>query len=128
MSRGRKTRLPVWMAFVPALFIGLAACQSGGDVSEVLDPGAADGTPVAAEAPAGPQKPMTLGKGSMKVVMLLPLSARGQDGDEGRKMLDGASSWRYGKRSLTLTIEDTRGDAASPARWQSRPWDREPRW
>ncbi len=114
MSRGRKTRLPVWMAFFPALFIGLAACQSGGDVSEVLDPGAADGTPVAAEAPAGPQKPMTLGKGSMKVVMLLPLSARGQDGDEGRKMLDGAklAMADMGNNLLTLTIEDTRGDAA----------------
>ncbi len=57
---------------------------------------------------------MTLGKGSMKVAMLLPLSASGSLGEEGRKMRDGAqlAMADMGNDLITLTIEDTRGDGA----------------
>ena len=97
---------------VPALLLGLGACQSGGDVSQVLDPGTPQGAQDAAHPPTVQQKTMTLGKGSMKVAMLLPLSAPGSVGEEGRKMRDGAqlAMSDIGNDLLTLTIEDTRGD------------------
>lgn len=112
MSRGRKTRLPHCGVFVLAVW--LAACQSGGEVSDALDPGTTEEGQIAAAAPAVPQKATTVGKGSMKVTMLLPLSASGSVGDEGRKMRDGAmlAMTDMGNDLLTLTIEDTRGDAA----------------
>lgn len=57
---------------------------------------------------------MTLGRGGMKIAMLLPLSAPGNLGEEGRKMRDGAklAMADMGNDLITLTIEDTRGDAA----------------
>lgn len=114
MSRGRKIRLPTWRVFVPALLFGLAACQSGGDVSDAVDPGTTEGGQAVAATPAVQQKAMTAGQGSMKVAMLLPLSAPGSVGDEGRKMRDGAmlAMTDMGNDLITLTIEDTRGDAA----------------
>lgn len=113
MSRGRKTRLPLRKMFVPALLVVLAACQSSGDVSEVLDPGTTEGGQAVVQTPTAPQKAMTIGQGSMKVAMLLPLSAPGSVGDEGRKMRDGAklAMADMGNDLITLTIEDTRGDA-----------------
>ena len=48
MKRGRRTRWFAGKALVPALLIGLAACQSGTDVADVLDPGAAKATRLAA--------------------------------------------------------------------------------
>ena len=115
MKRGRKTRGLLRKALVPALLVGLAACQSGGDVADVLDPGAAKGNQTGgAEASGAAQKPITLGKGTMKVAMLLPLSASGSLGEEGRKMRDGAqlAMSDMGNDLITLTIEDTRGDGA----------------
>ena len=113
MKRGRLTRWFLRKAIVPALLIGLAACQSGGDVAD--DPGAAaDNQTGGTETAAAAQKSMTLGKGSMKVAMLLPLSASGSLGEEGRKMRDGAqlAMADMGNDLITLTIEDTRGDGA----------------
>jgi hypothetical protein len=115
MKRGRQARWFMWKAFAPALLIGLAACQSGGDVAEVLDPGATESNQIGgAEASGVAQKSMTLGKGSMKVAMLLPLSASGSLGEEGRKMRDGAqlAMADMGNDLITLTIDDTRGDGA----------------
>jgi hypothetical protein len=107
------TSLPMRGMLVAALLIGLAACQSGGDVSDVLDPGPAEPGQAAGQTPSLPQNATTLGQGSMKVAMLLPLSAPGSVGEEGRKMRDGASlaMTDMGNDLITLTIEDTRGDA-----------------
>jgi len=112
MSRGRKIRLLLRNALVPALLLVLSACQSGNDVSEVLDPRTTGDDQAIAQAPTTPQKPITLGKGSMKVSLLLPLSAPGAAGNEGRKMRDGArlAMADMGNDLITLTIEDTRGD------------------
>ncbi|RTL98921.1 MAG: ABC transporter substrate-binding protein [Hyphomicrobiales bacterium] len=56
---------------------------------------------------------LTLGTGSTKVTMLLPLSAPGSTGENGRKMYDGArlAMADLGDKLLTLTIQDTRGDS-----------------
>ena len=108
MKRGRRTH---WIgALVPVVLIGLAACQSSTDVADVLDPGAVDGTQTGGPA----QKAIVLGKGSMKIAMLLPISGAGSAGEEGRKMRDGAQLAMddLGNDLITLTIEDTRGDAA----------------
>ena len=109
MKRGRRTH---WIgALVPVVLIGLAACQSSTDVADVLDPRAVDG----GTQTGGPaQKAIVLGKGSMKIAMLLPLSGAGSAGEEGRKMRDGAQLAMddLGNDLITLTIEDTRGDAA----------------
>ena len=109
MKRGRRTH---WIgALVPVVLIGLAACQSSTDVADVLDPGAVDG----GTQTGGPaQKAIVLGKGSMKIAMLLPISGAGSAGEEGRKMRDGAQLAMddLGNDLITLTIEDTRGDAA----------------
>ena len=109
MKRGRRTH---WIgALVPVVLIGLAACQSSTDVADVLDPGAVDG----GTQTGGPaQQAIVLGKGSMKIAMLLPISGAGSAGEEGRKMRDGAQLAMddLGNDLITLTIEDTRGDAA----------------
>jgi ABC-type branched-subunit amino acid transport system substrate-binding protein len=112
MSRGRKTRLLLRNALVSALLLALSACQSGNDVAEVLDPRTTADDQAVAQAPTTPQKSMTLGQGSVRVAMLLPLSAPGSVGDEGRKMRDGArlAMADMGNDLITLTIEDTRGD------------------
>ncbi|RAZ71469.1 ABC transporter substrate-binding protein [Mesorhizobium atlanticum] len=56
---------------------------------------------------------LTLGTGATKVTMLLPLSAPGSTGENGRKMYDGArlAMADLGDKLLTLTIQDTRGDS-----------------
>ncbi|TIX31631.1 MAG: ABC transporter substrate-binding protein, partial [Mesorhizobium sp.] len=56
---------------------------------------------------------LTLGTGPTKVTMLLPLSAPGSTGENGRKMYDGArlAMADLGDKLLTLTIQDTRGDS-----------------
>jgi len=107
--------------------MALCGCQSKTGASDVLDPGsiAAPAGQVAATAPgpaqpAGgpvatvPQAGQTLGSGSTKITMLLPLSAPGSAGENGRKMYDAArlAMSDLGDKLLTLTIEDTRGDGA----------------
>ncbi len=96
---------------VPAIVIVLAACQSKGDIEGVLDPGSVDGTGVQTAGAA--QKPLSLGKGATKVSMLLPLSAAGTVGENGRKMRDAArlAMADLGNDFITLTIEDTQGDS-----------------
>ena len=93
------------------LLIGLAGCQSKSDVEGVLDPAAVDGASVQAAGAA--QKPLSLGKGGTQVSMLLPLSAAGTAGENGRKMRDAAqlAMADLGNDLITLTIEDTRGDS-----------------
>ena len=113
MRSGRKARWFGLRVLVSTLLVGLAACQSNTDVSEALDPGTASGQE--AGATAGPaQNKMTLGKGSVKVSMLLPLSAAGTTGVNGRKMRDAAqlAMADMGDDLITLTIDDTRGEAA----------------
>ncbi|WP_280821189.1 ABC transporter substrate-binding protein [Pseudaminobacter soli (ex Li et al. 2025)] len=87
----------------------LAACQSNGNVSDMLDPG---GSPSQTKDGPAPQAALVLGEGPAKVTMLLPLSAPGQSGERGRKMKDAAQLAMndLGNKILTLTIEDTRGD------------------
>lgn len=113
MFRGLGT-MSVRHALSAALLAILAACQSGGDISQALDPGSANGAQAYAEAAETPRQPVSLGQGSTKVVMLLPLSAAGSAGDEGRKMRDGATLAMEdsGNELLALTIQDTRGDAS----------------
>lgn len=98
-----------------ALPLGLAACQSGTGSEEVLG-SAADGQNASQNTAAektGPAKSgESLGKGPVKVSMLLPLSAGGTAGDRGRKMRDAAALAMadLGNDLLTLNIEDTGGD------------------
>ncbi|MER9548675.1 ABC transporter substrate-binding protein [Mesorhizobium sp. M0239] len=99
-----------------ALAAILSGCQSKGGVSEVLDP-AAIAAPAGQNgaAGAGPvQATQSLGTGSTKVTMLLPLSGSGTAGENGRKMLDAAklAMTDIGNGLLTLTVEDTKGDSA----------------
>lgn len=99
----------------------LSGCQSKGNVTEVLDP-AAIAAPAEQATPAGQngsavtgpvQATQSLGTGSAKVTMLLPLSAPGTAGENGRKMRDAAklAMADIGNGLLTLTIEDTKGDS-----------------
>lgn len=80
----------------------------------------ASGSPTASSATvSGPTSAaaakanLTLGTGPTKVAMLLPLSAPGSTGENGRKMYDGArlAMADLGDKLLTLTIQDTRGDS-----------------
>ncbi|ESX54739.1 ABC transporter substrate-binding protein [Mesorhizobium sp. LSHC416B00] len=94
----------------------MSGCQSKGSVSDALDPAAiaAPGAPVTG-AVAGPaQATQSLGTGSTKVTMLLPLSAPGNAGENGRKMLDATklAMADLGNVLLTVTVEDTMGDSA----------------
>lgn len=124
------------MAFVLAVAAAASGCQSKSGASDVLDPkaiAAPAGQAGAAVAPAqqagvetsgsatsaGPtsaaaaKAQLTLGTGPTKVTMLLPLSAPGSTGENGRKMYDGArlAMADLGDKLLTLTIQDTRGDS-----------------
>ncbi|TPI26213.1 ABC transporter substrate-binding protein [Mesorhizobium sp. B3-1-6] len=123
-----------------AIALGLVAtlcgCQSKSGASDVLDPSAitapagqagtpaasaqqASGQTLASATSGGPtsaaaaKAQLTLGAGPTKVAMLLPLSAPGSTGENGRKMYDGArlAMADLGDKLLTLTIEDTRGDS-----------------
>ena len=116
MEAGRQgCCLRTW-AIAFALTTTLSGCQSKGGVSEVLDPAAiaAPGGQTG-DAGAGPaQATQSLGTGSTKITMLLPLSAPGTAGENGRKMLDAAklAMTDVGNGLLTLTVEDTKGDSA----------------
>ncbi|CAN7360476.1 ABC transporter substrate-binding protein [Mesorhizobium amorphae] len=98
-----------------ALAATLSGCQSKGSVTEVLDPAqiAAPNAPAGVAAATAPQATQSLGTGSTKITMLLPLSAPGIAGEGGRKMLDAArlAMTDLGSNLITLTVEDTRGDA-----------------
>ncbi|MDX8455522.1 ABC transporter substrate-binding protein [Mesorhizobium sp. VK9D] len=114
----------------------LSGCQSKSGAPGVLDPSAiaapagqagsaaapaqqASSATVGSPTQSGPtsataaQAKLTLGTGPTKVAMLLPLSAPGGTGENGRKMYDGArlAMADLGDKLLTLTIEDTRGDS-----------------
>lgn len=103
------------MALALALPLGLGACQSDTSSEDVLG-SASDGqigpqnTSVAKIGPA--KSGESLGKGPVKVSMLLPLSAGGTAGDRGRRMRDAAALAMadLGNDLLTLNIEDTGGD------------------
>ncbi|MGX5799708.1 ABC transporter substrate-binding protein [Bradyrhizobium sp. Arg314] len=123
-----------------AIALGLVAmlsgCQSKSGAPGVFDPSAiaapagqagseaapsqqAGSATVGSPTQAGPtlataaQAKLTFGTGPTKVTMLLPLSAPGGTGENGRKMYDGArlAMADLGDKLLTLTIEDTRGDS-----------------
>lgn len=114
MEAVRQGRSPRIWAVALALAMPLSGCQSKGGVSEVLDP-AAVAAPGGQNDGAGPaQASQSLGTGSTKVTMLLPLSASGTSGETGRKMRDAAklAMTDIGNGLLTLTIEDTKGDSA----------------
>ncbi len=104
-----------------ALALGaiVSGCQSKSSVSDALDPAAiaatsAPGTPAGGTATAPAKGAQALGSGPTKITMLLPLSAPGAAGENGRKMLDGAklAMADLGDKLLTLTVEDTNGDSA----------------
>lgn len=122
-------------AIALGLVAALCGCQSKSGASDVLDPSAiaapagqagtpaapaqqASGQTLASATSGGPtsaaaKAQLTLGAGPTKVAMLLPLSAPGSTGENGRKMYDGArlAMADLGDKLLTLTIEDTRGDS-----------------
>lgn len=115
MEAGRQVHCPRTWAIAVALAVIVSGCQSKGGVSEVLDP-AAVSVPAGQNgaAVAGPaQATQSLGTGSTKVTMLLPLSGSGTAGENGRKMLDAAklAMTDIGNGLLTLTVEDTKGDS-----------------
>jgi ABC-type branched-subunit amino acid transport system substrate-binding protein len=103
----------------------LSGCQSKNGASDVLDPSAIAAPAGQAGSPTAPsggpaatvpsKAGQTLGKGPTRIVMLLPLSAPGTAGENGRKMYDAArlAMADLGDNLLTLTIEDTRGDAGN---------------
>lgn len=114
VSRQRYLRHAALLALALALPLGLGACQSGTGSEDVLGT-AADGSAASAPAAAkaGPAKGgETLGKGPVKVAMLLPLSAGGTAGDRGRKMRDAAALAMadLGNDLITLNVEDTGGN------------------
>lgn len=116
MQAGRQVRCLRTGAIAFALAVLMSGCQSKGSVSDALDPAAiaAPGAQ-AGGAVAGPaQATQSLGTGSTKITMLLPLSAAGTEGENGRKMLDGAklAMADLGNALLTVTVEDTKGDSA----------------
>ncbi|TPI13124.1 ABC transporter substrate-binding protein [Mesorhizobium sp. B4-1-3] len=142
MTRATDLRRKYWRALALAVAAALCGCQSKSGAPDVLDPtaiaapagqagaaaapaqqasvetpgspasgSATSGGPTSAAADAKAQ--LTLGTGPTKVAMLLPLSAPGSTGQNGRKMYDGArlAMADLGDKLLTLTIEDTRGDS-----------------
>ncbi|PWK76760.1 penicillin-binding protein activator [Aminobacter sp. AP02] len=112
-SGQRLLRHAALLAAVLALPLGLTACQSGAEGQDVLGTATESTTATAGTARSGPTRSgETLGKGPVKVSMLLPLSAGGTAGDRGRKMRDAAALAMsdMGDNLLTLTVEDTGGD------------------
>ncbi|RVD71738.1 ABC transporter substrate-binding protein [Mesorhizobium sp. M4A.F.Ca.ET.029.04.2.1] len=117
MKLGRRLSCPWTRAMALAFLAAVSGCQSKGSVSEALDPAAvaSPGTPAGGAIAAAPQAvtaTQSLGTGPAKITMLLPLSAPGSAGEDGRKMLDAAklAMADLGNNLLTLTVEDTRGD------------------
>jgi hypothetical protein len=116
MEFGRQVHCLRTWAIALALTAIMSGCQSKGSVSDALDP-AAIAAPGAqgGGAVAGPaQATQSFGTGPTKVAMLLPLSAPGTAGENGRKMLDAAklAMTDLGNALLTVTVEDTKGDGA----------------
>ncbi|WP_269933386.1 ABC transporter substrate-binding protein [Aminobacter sp. HY435] len=116
--RGARHSVPGAAALVAAallLPLGLVACQSGSN-EELLGTAATESTaPETGPASSGPAKSgETMGKGPVKISMLLPLSASGAAGERGRKMRDAAAlaMTDLGNDLLTLSVEDTAGDEA----------------
>jgi len=111
--------------FALAVVAAVSGCQSKNGASDVLDPAAIAAPAGQAGSPTAPsggpaatvpsKAGLTLGKGPTRIVMLLPLSAPGTAGENGRKMYDAArlAMTDLGDNLLTLTIEDTRGDDGS---------------
>lgn len=104
----------------PAGQAGSAAAQQASSATPGNPAPAAQGAGTATSATSsGPTSAvaakanLTLGTGPTKVTMLLPLSAPGSTGENGRKMYDGArlAMADLGDKLLTLTIQDTRGDS-----------------
>lgn len=119
MDFGRQGPCPWTGAIMLALAAIVSGCQSKGSVSEALDSAqiAAPNAPASGAVAAPPQAmqaTQSLGTGSTKITMLLPLSAQGTAGEDGRKMLDAAklAMTDLGNNLLTLSVEDTRGDPA----------------
>jgi hypothetical protein len=117
MESGRQVHCLRTWAIVLGLAATLSGCQSKDSVSEALDPAkivSSDGEGRAAAAATLPSATQSLGTGSTKIAMLLPLSAPGAAGENGRKMLDAAklAMTDLGSGLLTLTIEDTKGDSS----------------
>ncbi|MDX8481445.1 ABC transporter substrate-binding protein [Mesorhizobium sp. VK24D] len=135
-AAARRSRRRCVLALALALAAVVSGCQSKKGPSDVLDPAslaAPSGQPgnpattppqqAAAPATAPAQQTaatatafkasQTLGSGPTRITMLLPLSAPGSAGENGRKMYDGArlAMADLGDKLLTLTIEDTRGDS-----------------
>ncbi len=115
MRGSKRLRHAAMLALALALPLGLGACQSGTSSEDVLG-SATDSQKgpqsVSAEKRGPAKSSESLGKGSVKVSMLLPLSAGGTAGDRGRKMRDAAALAMadLGNDLLTLNIEDTGGD------------------
>jgi DNA-binding LacI/PurR family transcriptional regulator len=116
MEAGRQVRCLRTGAIAFALAALMSGCQSKGSVSDALDPAAiaAPGAQAGGAVAGPPQATQSLGTGSTKITKLLPLSAPGTVGENGRKMLDGAklAMADLGNGLLTLTVEDTKGDGA----------------
>lgn len=123
---GFRRRRPWALALAFVVAAAASGCQSKSGASDVLDPSAiaapasqAGSTTTTAPAQltassaATPKGNLTLGSGPTKITMLLPLSAPGSAGEDGRKMYDAArlAMTDLGDKLLTLTIEDTRGDS-----------------
>lgn len=104
------------MVLVPALALELSACQSNGTMADALDPESLKEAHVDGNRDSGgpAQAKQSLGKGGVNISMLLPLSAPGSVGENGRRMRDAAqlAMSDLGNDLITLTIEDTRGDSA----------------
>ena len=117
MQSGLRVDSPLPWAIALAFALALSGCQSKSNVADALDPAAvaAPAAPAGGGAVAGPaQGAQSLGTGSTTVTMLLPLSASGSAGENGRKMLDAAklAMTDLGNGLLTVTVEDTKGDGA----------------
>ncbi len=84
----------------------LSACQSGGSQASLDADGGSGGTATK------PRAASVLGTGPAKVTMLLPLSAKGAEGEKGRRMRDAAelAVSDLGSELITLTIADTAGN------------------
>ncbi|RUX34500.1 ABC transporter substrate-binding protein [Mesorhizobium sp. M2A.F.Ca.ET.042.01.1.1] len=104
----------------PAGQAGAAAAQQASSATTGNPAPAAQSAGIATSATSsGPTSAVAakanlmLGTGPTKVTMLLPLSAPGSTGENGRKMYDGArlAMADLGDKLLTLTIQDTRGDS-----------------
>lgn len=116
MEAGRQVRCLRTGAIAFALAVLMSGCQSKGSVSDALDPAAitAPGAQAGGTVAGPARATQSLGTGSTKITMLLPLSAAGTEGENGRKMLDGAklAMADLGNALLTVTVEDTKGDSA----------------